>query len=785
MAKKRLKAKSFSFQGFDARHYRTTEQYTKAVDSLFNRATMEIAVATADGTYNPDKPFSFADYPRTNAKVQSIVTDLANNITTVIEQGSRKQWLFACQKNDEFVESIMDTSKLSKARLNKMQDRNLDSLQTFQERKVDGMNLSERVWKYTKQYKAQIEQGLDVGLGEGRSAQQLSRDLRQNLREPDILFRRVRDKRGNLVLSKNARAFHPGQGVYRSSAKNAARLTRSEINMAYREADWLRWQQLDFVIGFEVHRSNRDPLPKCKMCDQLVGRYPKTFKFKGWHPQCMCFATAILMDEQDFDNQELSDLKSVLRGEPYKKLQVKNAVTDVPDGFKDWVAENTDKQANWGSTPYFIKDNFKGGVLANGLKNVAVKPIEPTRTLLSDMPEEEVQQWRSQWKIIENEFENIVHEFQKQGINYSFLEDLIGDALHTPRKESKYWRIDEAKAELLRLKKELKEKERQILQAVQVEFDNAIKELRNWVYFGDVQEAIDNKNPQLARTLIASKLAEKKRLQAEYNADILEAQNTIKEARKLKLNTTDLQSWLDYAKSDQREWIMGKTKFKGALKDLKTQIHLANNKGKTQNQLEVEKELGVQYGKEMTFEEANEQKGNPFYAKGGGYRINCQSCVVANELRRRGLDVQAHENTGAGSIPRKLSYHTELAWIDENGQTPKATRAGGSYVDGYKIKSKTRTVMMKEFYELVKPVGRYHISWGWKGSRSGHIITAERLADGTLRIYDPQTGQIITDWKAYASRFGLRSGIDVLRVDGLGLNTSIIKGVVLKSTTPK
>lgn len=423
MAKKRLKAKSFSFQGFDARHYRTTEQYTKAVDSLFNRATMEIAVATADGTYNPDKPFSFADYPRTNAKVQSIVTDLANNITTVIEQGSRKQWLFACQKNDEFVESIMDTSKLSKARLNKMQDRNLDSLQTFQERKVDGMNLSERVWKYTKQYKAQIEQGLDVGLGEGRSAQQLSRDLRQNLREPDILFRRVRDKRGNLVLSKNARAFHPGQGVYRSSAKNAARLTRSEINMAYREADWLRWQQLDFVIGFEVHRSNRDPLPKCKMCDQLVGRYPKTFKFKGWHPQCMCFATAILMDEQDFDNQELSDLKSALRGEPYKKLQVKNAVTDVPDGFKDWVAENTDKQANWGSTPYFIKDNFKGGELSKGLKHEMTQ--EPEEIVLDPIQEQlnalmpqinEVKQLASTWGAQTMALDNYIAKKDINGI---------------------------------------------------------------------------------------------------------------------------------------------------------------------------------------------------------------------------------------------------------------------------------------------------------------------------------------------------------------------------------
>lgn len=378
MAKK-TKTKAFSFQGFDAQHYKTTEQYAAAVDALFDRATKAIADAAAKGTYNPDKLFSFDDYPSVKAYAQKIITGLANNITSVVADGSRKQWLFACQKNDEFVNSIIDTSKVSKARLNKMQDRNLDAMKTFQGRKVDGMNLSERVWKYTQQFKAQIELGLDVGLGEGRSAQQLSRDLRQNLQDPDRLFRRVRDKRGNLQLSKAAKAFHPGIGVYRSSAKNAARLTRSEINMAYREADWMRWQQLDFVVGFEVHRSNREPQFKCALCDKLVGRYPKTFKFKGWHPQCMCYATAILMDENDFDAQELSDLKSALRGTEYKKLEVKNEVTDMPDGFKEWVAENQQKQSNWGSTPYFIKDNFKGGLLSKGLTFATkdVPKVEP------------------------------------------------------------------------------------------------------------------------------------------------------------------------------------------------------------------------------------------------------------------------------------------------------------------------------------------------------------------------------------------------------------------------
>lgn len=385
---KRQKTKVFSFQGFDNAHYKTTAAYTRAVNALFDKATNDIADAASKEDYNSDKPFSFDDYPKAKARLQTTLKGLAKKMQAVIELGSRKQWLFACQKNDEFIASIIDTTKLTKGRLKKMQDRNLDALQTFQQRKVGGMNLSERVWKYTEQFKDQIEIGLDVGLGEGRSAQQLSRDLRQNLQDPNRLFRRVRDKRGNLHLSKAAKAFHPGTGVYRSSYKNAMRLTRSEINMAYREADHLRWQQLDFVVGFEIHRSNHEPQFKCKLCDRLVGKYPKTFKFKGWHPQCMCYATAILMDEEDFDNQELSDLKSALKGTAYKKLSAKNEVTDFPDGFKEWVAENAPKQAGWSTTPYFIKDNFVDGDLSKGLRYVPAEEapkIDPIQQELDEL----------------------------------------------------------------------------------------------------------------------------------------------------------------------------------------------------------------------------------------------------------------------------------------------------------------------------------------------------------------------------------------------------------------
>lgn len=385
---KRQKTTRFSIQSYDATHYRQTEQYTQAVNALFDRATTEIAKAVAKGTYDPDKPFSFDDYPGVKSVMQGITKQLADRMITVIETGSKKQWLFACEKNDGFIASIMDTSKLSKARLKKMQDRNLEALQTFQGRKVEGMNLSQRVWKYVWQYKAQLESALDVGLGEGRNAAQLSRDVRENLKEPNRLFRRVRDKRGNLVLSKAAKAFHPGQGVYRSSYKNAMRLTRSEINMAYRESDFLRWQSLDFVVGYEIRRSNHEPLFKCDICEKLVGRYPKTFKFKGWHPQCMCYAVPILMDEETFDENELGDLKAALHGTQYKKLEAKNLVTDVPDGFKQWVKDHEEAQKKWASTPYFIKDNFKDGQLSKGLKLdiISLQPkIDPIQRQLDQL----------------------------------------------------------------------------------------------------------------------------------------------------------------------------------------------------------------------------------------------------------------------------------------------------------------------------------------------------------------------------------------------------------------
>lgn len=369
-----------SIQNWNLGHYKRTEAYASAIDRLYQTAIADFSRLATRTKVNPKKAFSFEDYPMAKREAAKIVSGLTGKMKAVVEVGSREEWLYANKKADSFLKSILDTSKLDKKRLSGYQDRNLNALKTFQKRKVNGMNLSQRVWKYTDQFKQTMELGIDVGLGEGRSAQELARDLKSNLLEPDKLFRRVRDKRGNLQLSKAAKAFHPGQGVYRSSYKNAMRLVRSEINMAYRTSDNLRWGQLDFVVGFEVKLSNNHTLngePFRDICDDLAGKYPKTFKFNGWHPQCRCYSVPILQDPDEFNTDELNELKSALNGKEYRKYVSKNTVRDVPNNFKTWARDNQKKIDGYKSTPYFVKDNFRYGKIRNGLK-LDAGPVKPS-----------------------------------------------------------------------------------------------------------------------------------------------------------------------------------------------------------------------------------------------------------------------------------------------------------------------------------------------------------------------------------------------------------------------
>jgi len=344
-----------------ARQLIRAEEYARAIDRLFQEAIKEACFMTFQQTINPDKPFEFKDYPGLADRVNRFFRKFVKDMNLILVGGVQREWENANSFNDALVDQVLQHLNLPKAIVSKYKNRNLEALATFQKRKTLGMELSGRVWNLTEQFKQELELALDVGLGEAKNFGELARDVKQYLNEPNKLFRRVRDKRGILQLSKKAKAYRPGTGVYRSSVKNAQRLTRTEVNMAYRRADYERIQQLDFVVGYEVRRSNNKM--ECGVCDAFVGVYPKSYIFIGQHPHCRCLLLTILATRAEID----AHFEKMLAGED-PVFKSKREVTKMPEGWTTWIRDNTKRLEKASTQPYFIKDNFKGGRITGGLR---------------------------------------------------------------------------------------------------------------------------------------------------------------------------------------------------------------------------------------------------------------------------------------------------------------------------------------------------------------------------------------------------------------------------------
>lgn len=417
-------ARPKSAKQYQYEHLLRANQYSGRLTRIYDSYVAEFTKLAETLDIDPKKVFSFADYPEALERCNKTLEKVVRDVEIFFDRATREEWAESNLKNDELVDYLFEKTGIPKERLKTFYNRNAEALRGFQTRVENGFTISDRIWKITDQYKGEIELGIDLALGEGKSAAQLSRDVRQYLKEPNNLFRRVRDKHGNLVLSQRAKAFHPGQGVYRSSYKNAMRLARTEVNMAYREADAARWDELPFVVGYEVHLSGRHPEPD--ICDDLKGKYPKDFKFRGWHPHCFCYCTTILSTDEEFDEMQ----RRILNGDDISNMHSENEVTDVPEGMKDWISDNADRAKGWSSVPNFIKDNFVEGDLSKGLE-LDLTPPEPEKPKgkTKFKTEEEKEEIRRQWaerRAVYHYGENILRYMDGiSDIDTSTLADLL------------------------------------------------------------------------------------------------------------------------------------------------------------------------------------------------------------------------------------------------------------------------------------------------------------------------------------------------------------------------
>ena len=330
--------------------------------------------------------YSFdGDSKKVQQEVETLLRQLHAVTTAAIKQGIELEWEQANEECDKLVQSCFGREVLKDPMFDAYTTHNERAMNAFIARSERGLNLSDRVWKSVRQLRDEMEVAITVSVGEGASAQQMSRRVRQYLDDPDLMFRRfrykagvkqIKDEHGNVIgeepvygrkwkkrikkddgsygwIDYDRDSYRTGAGVYKSSAKNAMRLTRTETNIAYRRSDNERWQQMDFVLGQRIQLSRQHP--KEDICDDLQGDYPVEFVFEGWHPQCFCFVTPILMDADEMRKAR----QARLRGETYTPRGKR--ITDYPQAFKDWVSDNADKIAlshDVGQDPYFVRHNY-------------------------------------------------------------------------------------------------------------------------------------------------------------------------------------------------------------------------------------------------------------------------------------------------------------------------------------------------------------------------------------------------------------------------------------------
>lgn len=157
---------------------------------------------------------------------------------------------------------------------------------------VDGIELSARIWNLNNIQLLSMKNYLADAMLEGKSAAQISQEIRRFMHLGAVDMR-----------TKKWRAFFkqypPGKGVYKSAAKNAQRVLRTELRRAYRNAAVKYVERMPWAEGMQWVLS--DAHPEMDICDDFAsydqGLGPGVYTPDAFpdipHPQCLCFWVAV------------------------------------------------------------------------------------------------------------------------------------------------------------------------------------------------------------------------------------------------------------------------------------------------------------------------------------------------------------------------------------------------------------------------------------------------------------------------------------------------------------
>lgn len=345
-----------SKKAYNAAHLKALASYERKIKKLYQRVIEKIALLPIPANKDPFSAIYWRNSPQVVQSINTLVEQLHSQLYAEIGYGIEEEWTRANKYHDELTNYFFRGSllRIPPAILDRYYAHNAAARMNFLQRARQGLNLSDRVWRCGERFQKEINLTLEIGISEGKSAADIARELKRNLKEPERLYRRVRqilhDPTSPLTLSQAALQYSPGRGVYRSSYKNALRLARNEINFSYEGAARERRLQQDFIVGLRIRVSkNHNPLHDKGgiSCLALQGDYPAEFNWTyKWHVNCKCMSFTILKTREEMDE----DIQLIIQGGTPTRTST-NLVSQNPKNYTNFLKNNEQMCANWKNKP--------------------------------------------------------------------------------------------------------------------------------------------------------------------------------------------------------------------------------------------------------------------------------------------------------------------------------------------------------------------------------------------------------------------------------------------------
>jgi len=189
----------------------------------------------------------------------------------------------------------------------------------------DSLNLSARVWNVDREARAGIANVILQGVTNQSSAWQIAQDLEQflgaNADCPRWTSTRLYGRTKTQISQGDTTGLVSQPCDGRGVSYNALRLARTEIQKVHALATDRIMAAQPWVEKEQVHLSESHPEPD--ICDKVIadgeggkGIYEVGTIELPLHPNCLCYKTAVLMNQQDFARQ----LNGWLKGEAWSEM---------------------------------------------------------------------------------------------------------------------------------------------------------------------------------------------------------------------------------------------------------------------------------------------------------------------------------------------------------------------------------------------------------------------------------------------------------------------------------